>query len=324
MSLQARETVEKGIMRAHVKTGLPVETLLKHAGISKRAWHEWALRRGVETAHNNDIPKKCCLTPREEEAITAYCLANPMKGHRVLSYEMVDSNIAFVSPSTVYNVIKRNNLVKKRAETAEMKKKGFDQPAGVHERWHIDFSCVKTAVAFYYFLGILDGYSRKMLAWKLCETMMEGVNAEVLVTKAKELYPETKSPRITSGNGSQFVSRDFKELMSYLEFGRTFASANHPQSNGKLERFNRSLKTEHVRRAAYLSYEDAREKMADCIAHYDGERPRSAVLYLPRTMYFTGARSNGLQNAMKNCILQVPTGRNTGGRIKPLVPDTPY
>jgi transposase InsO family protein len=110
---------------------------------------------------------------------------------------------------------------------------------------------------------------------------MEGVNAEVLVTEAKELYPEAKSPRIISDNGSQFVSRDFKEILAYLEFGHTFTSANHPQSNGKLERFNRALKTEYVRRVAYLSYDDACERMADWIAHYNGERPHSAVWYLP-------------------------------------------
>jgi hypothetical protein len=139
MSLQARETVGKETTRSQVKTGLPVETLLKYAGIFKRAWHEWALRRGIKTAHNNNIPKNYYLTSREEEAIIACCLANPLKGHRMLSYEMVDLNIAFVSPSTVYNVIKRNYLVKKRVEMAEMKKKGFDQPTRVHEQWHIDF-----------------------------------------------------------------------------------------------------------------------------------------------------------------------------------------
>ena len=58
-----------------------------------------------------------------------------------------------------------------------MKKRGFDQPEAIHEQWHIDFSYIKIAGAFYYFLGILDGYSRKMLNWRLCENM-GGMNAE--------------------------------------------------------------------------------------------------------------------------------------------------
>ena len=39
---------------------------------------------------------------------------------------------------------------------------------------------------FYYFLGILDGYSRKILNWRLCQN----INAEILVAQTKELYPE--------------------------------------------------------------------------------------------------------------------------------------
>jgi transposase InsO family protein len=66
-----------------------------------------------------------------------------------------------------------------------------------------------------------------------------------------------KAARLISDNGSQFISKDFKELLEYLEITHTFILTNHQQSNGKLERFNRTLKTEHVRRSAYLNYQDA-------------------------------------------------------------------
>jgi transposase InsO family protein len=79
---------------------------------------------------------------------------------------------------------------------------------------------------------------------------MEGINAEVLVIETKELYPEANNPRLISGNGSRFISNDFKELLIMLEIGHTFTRANHLQSNGKIERFHRTLKTEPTRRAA--------------------------------------------------------------------------
>jgi transposase InsO family protein len=207
----------------------------------------------------------------------------------VLRYEMIDKNIAFVSCSSVYNVIKRHNLGKKWAEAEEMKKRGFDQPEGVHEQWHIDFSYIRIGGAFYYFLGILDGYSRKMLNWRLCQNM-EGINAEILVTETKELYPEAKNVRLISDNGSQFLSRDFQELLGLLEVRQTFTSANHPQSNGKLERFNRTLKTEHVRRSAYLDYQDASIRMAQWIAYYNNIRLHSAIWYLtPNDVFYNRA-----------------------------------
>ena len=287
MSLEVRQTAAREILRIKTKTGLPLETLLKHAGISGRTWREWAQRRGMETKHNCNVRKDYFLTPQEIRAIVCFCTENQLKGYRMQCWEMVDKNVAFVSCSSVYNVIKRYNLGKKWAQAQEMKKRGFDQPKAVHEQWHIDFSYIKIDGAFYYFLGILDGYSRKMLNWRLCENMA-GINAEILVTQAKELFPGAENVRVISDNGSQFISKDFKELLVFLEFGHTLTSTNHPQSNGKLERFNRTLKTEHVRRSAYVNYQDACIRMAQWIAYYNCERLHSAIHYLTPDDVFNG------------------------------------
>jgi transposase InsO family protein len=287
MSLKIRELAEREVTRLKNKTGIPLKTILQYAGISQRTWREWGERRGAETKHNNNIPRAYYLTPEEVTAIIAYCIDNPLKGYRMQCWEMVDHNVAFVSCSSVYNVVKRNNLGKKWAEAVEMAKRGFDQPQAIHEQWHIDFSYIKIQNSFYYFLGILDGYSRKMLNWRLCKNM-EGVNAEILVAETKELYSEASCPRLISDNGSQFISKDFEELLAFLEFGHTLARANHPQSNGKLERFHRTLKTEHVRRASYLEYHDACIRLAEWIAYYNGERLHSAIWYLTPNDVFYG------------------------------------
>jgi transposase InsO family protein len=290
MSLEIRQEAEGYINLCKDKTKLPLLVLLKYAGIPHRTWYEWQERRGIETKHNNNVPKHYYLTPEEIMAIVAYCSENALKGYRMQCWEMVDLNIAFVSCSSVYNVIKRHNLGKKWAEAIELKKKGFDQPTAVHEQWHIDFSYIKIQGSFYYFLGILDGYSRKMLNWRLCENM-QGINAEILLAETSELYPEAKNPRLISDNGSQFISKDFEELVVFLEFGHTLTSANHPQSNGKLERFNKTLKTEHVRRSAYLNYQDASVRMAQWIAYYNSQRLHSAIWYLTPNDVFNGRTS---------------------------------
>jgi len=293
-----RQRAEGEVLRLKVLTELPLEVLLGYAGIPERTWREWQTRRGVETGHNNNIPRNYYLTPEEIAAIVEYCGANTLKGYRVLCWEMVDGNVAFVSPGSVYNVIKRYNLGKKWAGLEEEMKKGFEQPQAVHEQWHIDFSYIRIGGAFYYFLGILDGYSRRLLTWRLCRDM-EGLNAEVLVTETKEMYPEAKTPRLISDNGSQFVSKDFRELLVYLELEHTFTSANHPQSNGKLERFHRTLKSEHVRRSAYFSYEDACIRFASWIAYYNGERLHSAICYLTPNDVFYGKKEKRLAERRK-------------------------
>ena len=81
---------------------------------------------------------------------------------------------------------------------------------------------------------------RKILDWELCETM-EAINIELLVARVKEKYPEAHA-RIIHDNGKQFISKDFKDLISVMELYETSARVCHPQSNGKLERFHSTIK----------------------------------------------------------------------------------
>jgi len=322
MSLEIRQVVEMEITRYKAKTGLSFKVLLKYAGISQRTWREWGQRRGIETRYNNNIPRTYHLTPEEIKAIVTYCTEHPLKGYRMQCWEMVDKNVASVSCSSVYNVIKRYNLGKKWAEAVEMKKKGFDQPKAVHEQWHIDFSYIRIGGAFYYFLSILDGYSRKILNWRLCQNM-EGINAEILVTETKELYPEAKEVRLISDNGGQFISKDFRELLMLLELGHTFTSANHPQSNGKLERFHRTLKTEHVRRSAYIDYQDACNRMAQWIAYYNSERLHGAIYYLTPNDIFYGKKENRLAERKEKLHIAL-VERQEYWQLRMPIPNTPY
>jgi transposase InsO family protein len=152
---------------------------------------------------------------------------------------------------------------------------------------------------------------------------MEGVNAEVLVTETKELYPEAKHPRLISDNGSQFISKDFKELLIMLEIGHTFTRANHPQSNGKLERFHRTLKNEHTRRSAYVDDADARVRMALWLAYYNSERLHSAIGYLTPDDVFYGRKELRIAVRREKLYTEKLTDRSIG-RPKPPTPDTPY
>jgi transposase InsO family protein len=118
---------------------------------------------------------------------------------------------------------------------------------------------------------------------------LEGIWAEIAVTKAKEKYPFAK-PRAITDNGSQFISKDFRELTKLLEIEHTFTSPAHPQSNGKLERFHRTIKSEHVRVSAYFSYEDAKISMGRWIEYYNEKRLHSALCYLPPEDVFQGLK----------------------------------
>jgi len=291
MTLAKRQLIEKAITDMQKKTSLPLSVLVKSAGVPKSTWFEWKHRKGQETKHNHDTPRNGWTTPDEQKAIIGFCRTNKdmLFGYRYLAWLMVDRNIAFVSPATVYNIMKRNDLIHRWARPAgEEKTKGFDQPKAPNEQWHTDISYIKILGVFYYFISVMDGFSRKILVWGLF-TSMDGINVEFLIAKAKERYPDANA-RIIHDNGKQFVSKDFYDLIALLELCETAASPSHPQSNGKLERFHEIFKTEHVRRTAYTGYDDAKEKMARWIRFYNSERLHGAIMYLTPEEVFAGKK----------------------------------
>lgn len=288
MNLAERTAIIEEIESMHARTGIRPTILLSFLGLPRSTWNEWRRRKDDETRHNHDTPKSNWVTPEETKAVVEFCslYRDRLRGYRYLAWLMLDRNVASVRPSTVYNILKRNDLFPKWAAPAEAKKKGFAQPLTPNEQWHTDFSYVRIGGVFYYFACILDGFSRKIITWDLFATM-ESINIEILVTRAKELHPGAHA-RIIHDNGRQFTSRDFLDLVSNLELRETSTSPFHPQSNGKVERMHRTLKTEEVRRNAYFGIEDARVKMGRWITFYNSERLHSAIGYLTPDEVFAG------------------------------------
>lgn len=272
----------------HARTGIAVSRLLSFLGLPRSTWAEWRARSGVETRRVREVPGPCRITPEERRTVLDFCRKNAdgMRGYRYLAHRMSDENVAQVRPSSVYNIMRRAGLFARRSSSSPKQAgRGFEQPSRPNEQWHTDFSYVRVRGTFLYFASILDGYSRRILAWDLFPTM-EGLNAEILVARAKELHPDARA-RIIHDNGKQFASREFLRLVAELELRETPTSPFHPQSNGKVERMHRTLKTEEVRRNAYLDAGDARRKMGEWVRFYNSERLHSALEYLtPDDVFF--------------------------------------
>jgi putative transposase len=130
---------------------------------------------------------------------------------------------------------------------------GFEQPLQPHQHWHIDVSYINICATFYYLCSVLGGYSRGIVHWDLRESMKKA-DIEVILERAKEKHPEAK-PRIISDNGPQFIARDFKEFTRISGMTHVRTSPYYPQSNGKLERWHKSLKRECIREKTPLSLE---------------------------------------------------------------------
>jgi transposase InsO family protein len=108
---------------------------------------------------------------------------------------------------------------------------------------------------------------------------MREADVEVILQRAKEKYPEAK-PRIISDNGPQFIARDFKEFIRISGMTHVRTSPYYPQSNGKIERWHKSLKSECIRPGTPLSLEDSRRLVEEYVEHYNNVRLNSATGYI--------------------------------------------
>ena len=214
-------------------------------------------------------------------------------------------------PSSVYRVLKAAGRLAPRGGTPSKTGTGFEQPVRPHEHWHIDVSYLNICGTFFFLCSILDGYSRLVVHWEIRETMKEA-EVEIILQRAREQYPGER-PRIISDNGPQFIARDFKEFIRFCGMTHVRTSPYYPQSNGKMERWFKTLKGECIRVKTSLSLEDARRLVAEFVAHYNTVRLRSAIGYITPADKLAG-REEAIWSERKRKLAVDGPGRRIGQR----------
>ena len=261
-----------------VRSGIGAINLVDSLGIGRSKYYRWRDRYGKLNEHNSWIPRDFWLLEREKAAIIEFSLEHPLDGYRRLTYMMIDADIVAVSASSVYRVLRGAGLLNKWKGRSSSKGEGFVQPLRPHEHWHVDISYINIRGTFYYLCSILDGFSRYIVHWEIREKMQER-DVETIIQRAREKFPGV-SPRIISDNGPQFIARDFKEFIRLCGMSHVRTSPYYPQSNGKLERWHKSLKNDCIRPQTPLSLEDARAAVTGFVQHYNNVRLHSAVGYV--------------------------------------------
>jgi putative transposase len=214
----------------------------------------------------------------EKERIRAFARGHPFEGYRRLTFMMLDADHVACSPASVYRVLKVAGLLAGQAPTITKKGTGFVQPLKPHEHWHIDVSYLNIAGTFYFLCSVLDGCSRFIVHQEIREKMEES-DVETIIQRAREAYPGV-TPRIISDNGPQFIAKDFKEFIRIAGMTHVKTSPYYPQSNGKIERWHKTLKSDCIRVKIPLSLDDARRIVSDYVAHYNSARLHSAIGYI--------------------------------------------
>jgi putative transposase len=267
--------------RLKKKTGIPMKKLSEFVGIQTQKLSEW--NKGKIPKEKSNIPKSHWATPEEQKAVVEFKRENMCLGYVRLTWMMIDRNIACLSPSSVYRILVNAALNNKWTKPAgEPKKEGFEQPTRIHEHWHTDISYVNFRGTFVYLISVLDGFSRAILAWDI-RTKMESFDVQIVVWSACTRWLDASSPnnpRLITDNGSQFLTSEFKATLKEFSMKNVRTSVNHPQSNGKIERFHKTIKSEVIRDMPKFTLAQMKQEVGTWIHHYNFERLHSSLEYV--------------------------------------------
>jgi transposase InsO family protein len=223
---------------------------------------------------------------------------------------MIDEDVAYVSPATTYRILKLEGLLNTWAVPMKTQKgNGFVQPKKIHQDWHTDIAYVNILGTFFFLITVMEGFSRMILHHELRAHMQE-YDVEMVIQRAIEKYPEAKA-NLISDNGPQYISRDFKEFIRESGLNHVKISVGYPQSNGKLERFHKTIKEEKIRKTAMLNIDDAQNHIDSFIAYYNEERLHSGIYYLTPKEVFDGKMEERIAERQK----KLDTARERRARI---------
>jgi transposase InsO family protein len=224
------------------------------------------------------VPRDHWLTNDEKERICAFAREHHLEGYRRLTFMRLDADVVACSPSSVYRVLKARGLLAGSSPNITKKGTGYVQPLQPHQEWHVDVSYLNIAGTFYFLCSILDGFSRCIVHQEIREKMEEA-DVEIVIQRGREKFPDAK-PRIISDNGPQFIAKDFKEFIRIAGMTHVKTSPYYPQSNGKIERWHKTLKGDCIRIKVPLSLDDARRLVSEFTDHYNHVRLHSAIGYV--------------------------------------------
>ena len=260
------------------KTEIAAGRLTRLIGLSSSKFYDWRRRFGRANEHNGWVPRDRWLEAWEKRAIVEFAGEFPLEGYRRLTFMMLDRDIVAASPSSVYRVLKAAGRLRACNRKPSKKGTGFVQPLAPHKHWHVDIAYLNVSGTFYYLCSVLDGCSRFIVHWEIRESMREA-EVEIVLQRARERFPEAR-PRVISDNGPQFIARDFKAFIRLAGMTHVRTSPYYPQSNGKIERWHRTLKSDCIRPGTPLTLDDARRLVGRFVEHYNRVRLHSAIGYI--------------------------------------------
>jgi transposase InsO family protein len=290
--------VHQEVEQTKRRSGWPAKRTLAALGISRRSYYRWlkeeAWAKDRPTESIPPVPPYEALA-EEKQVVIAFARKHPELRHRELAWRMVDEDVAYLSPSTVYRILKEANLVCPWRRRTKRKKAQDEKATRPDERWSTDLMHLQVGEGVYYFIAFIDEFSRYIVHQELL-LGMDGLSVSLAAQKAIETLPRGQdgqpmaTPEIRSDNGSCYISKEFRVVLKENGLAHHRIQPHCPEENGLIERANRTMR-ECLEGEELSDLMTAQRVMTRLVRRYNEERLHSALGYLPPREFYRGEPS---------------------------------
>lgn len=185
----------------------------------------------------------------------------------------------------IYAIYPKQNLSKRNFKEAVVPYLLRNYPVNFpNQVWSIDITYVPMPHGHMFLTAIIDWYSRKILGHYLSDTL----DTASVITAVKEAVHQHGTPAIiNSDQGSQFTSKEYKNLLKELHIRQSMDGRSRWADNIMIERWFRSLKHEKLYYSEYNSPRELRQVVNSYIKEYNTERPHESLNYqTPNDVYY--------------------------------------
>jgi transposase InsO family protein len=278
------EKIKAEVKRMKEKTGLSLGWILRQLGVGRSTYYRW---EGWRRPEKRGFVHPLKPLKREEEAVLAYAQGHPGIGYKKLTWQMVDEDVVALTLAQVYRILSRAHLLDRWGRTVDGASPEYkEKPTRPNEHWHTDLMYIKVLGMWCFLIAVLDGFSRYVVGWKvLLDMTAQSVSLfmqEVIDRVGCELV------KLIHDNGSQLISRDFREVLLSANIQQIRIRRNHPQSNGKAERFIGLVRQECLRPHSPVTILEVEKVIGEYIDDYNHRRLHSALEYMRPVDYYKG------------------------------------
>jgi putative transposase len=169
------------VARAQEQSDQPLNWILAELGLTCSVYYDW-LNRGEKGSLTDRIvvPRSpLAALPEKIEATVIYAKAHPRNGYRCLAWMMVDEDVVYLTPSTVYRILNKHDLLYRWKRPEPSQGRRLPEASYPNEVWHIDLMYLWVRGQWYFLVTILDSYSRYIVHWEFALSMRAEEIAEI-------------------------------------------------------------------------------------------------------------------------------------------------